>query len=202
MTYNPNNGTVTTKADESMTGLDKIDLDMVVKIDETKESFGERQVFVKDRGEDDSVSTFQSKRAPPSKIATSTSKKAKMNDNGTTKASATSTSSKSSNTSTSSTSTLSMTTKNSMNTMHTRITAIEQDMKEFQSEVSSKVDLILQSMNIQQPGQVVTPMKNIPTPTKNNTTNTTNTTLPTGNNSNNSEIASVTEDQQGSSKTS
>ena len=39
MTYDPNNGTMTTESDESMTGLDEINLDMVVKIDETKEKF-------------------------------------------------------------------------------------------------------------------------------------------------------------------
>ena len=36
MTYDPEKGTVTTEADESMEGLDEIDLDMVVQIDATK----------------------------------------------------------------------------------------------------------------------------------------------------------------------
>ena len=196
MTYDPEKGTITTEADESMEGLDEIDLDMVEQIDATKESFGERRVFVKERGEDDSVSTFQSKRAPPSEIDTTMSKKAKTNATS----SKSSKSSKSSNASNSSTSTLSMTTKNSMNTMHTRITAIESDMKGFQSEVTSKVDLILKSLNIQNPGTVVTPTKNNPpTPIKNNTNNTNETR---GKDSHDSDLAQASEDQHGSSKTS
>ena len=48
MMYDPNTGTVTTEADESIAKLDEIDLDMVVKQDDNKPSFGEWQVFVKE----------------------------------------------------------------------------------------------------------------------------------------------------------
>ena len=67
MTYDPKLGTVTTEADESIAELDKLDLNMVVKDTENTANFGERQVFVKERGDDDSVSTFQSKWAPQQK---------------------------------------------------------------------------------------------------------------------------------------
>ena len=187
MTYDPKLGTVTTEADESIAELDDLDLDMVVKATETKETFGERQVFVKERGDEDSVSTFQSKRAPPAEIATTTNKKAKTSEEST----------KSSKSSTSSTSSLSVTTKTSVNN---KLHAFDQEMKAFQSEVNSKVDLIIQSLNIQTQGQVVTPTKhNVSTPVKNNTTPNNQSE---GDKNNTPKLAQVSEDQNGSSKTS
>ena len=157
--HDPQTGTVTMEADESIVELDTIDLNMAVKMDETEAGFGEHQVFVKERGEENSVSTFRSKRAPPAAIATTTSKKAKTGASSSTKLS---------NSSTSSTSCLLATTKNSINN---RILAIEG----FQSEVNSKVDLILKTPNIQMAGQVITPTKILSRPQ----TRTTKLTIPT-----------------------
>ena len=178
MIYDPNTGTVSTEADESIIDLDGIDLDMVVKIDETQETFGDCQVFVKERGDSDSVSTFQSKRAPPAEIATTQPKKAKTSASG---------ANKSSNSSTSSTSSLSSVTKTSVNN---RMQAIET----FQAEVNSKVDLIIQSLNIQPPGKTVTPTKEPTTPIKQNISTTTN--------NNGNQPAPVPEDSNESSRTS
>ena len=139
MKYDPVKKTVTTEADESIFELDSIDQDMIVE--NTKpEKIGDKQIFEKERLENDSVSTFQSKRAPPTEIATSQAKKAKTSDEGS---------------STSSTSSLSVTTKHSFNT---RITNIEQEVKGVEARLASKVDLILQKLQIQQT-QIVTPTK-------------------------------------------
>ena len=191
MTYDPKLGTVTTEADESIAELDKLDLDMVVKDTENTANFGERQVFVKERGDNDSVSTFQSKRAPPAEITTTTNKKVKTTESATTKSTGSSTKS-----STSSTSSLSVTTKTSVNN---KLTAFDKELKAFQSEVNSKVNLIIKSLNLQTTGQVVTPTKNnTSTPVKHNTTPNTSGNGTNGHNS----TAQVSEDQNGSSKTS
>ena len=137
MKYDPEKQTVTTDAEESIFDLNKIDMDMVV--DQTPiQSLGERQVFEKERLDDDSVSTFQSKRAPPREIATSQAKKARTSEEGS---------------STSSTSTLSATTKTSLAAFNTRISAIENEMKGFESRLASKFDLLIKSLNINPNGK-------------------------------------------------
>ena len=70
MKYDLIKKTVTTEADESIFSLDSIDQDMVVEYKKTTTTI-DKQVFQKERLENDSVSTFQSKRAPPTEIATS-----------------------------------------------------------------------------------------------------------------------------------
>ena len=75
MKYDPQKGTVTTDADEAILELDTIDMDMVIDTPESNTNFSERQVFEKERGDKDSVSTFNSKRAPPTEIQTNKTKK-------------------------------------------------------------------------------------------------------------------------------
>ena len=105
MKYDPIKNTVTTEADESIFSLDSIDQDMVVENKKTS-TLEPKQVFKKERLENDSVSTFQSKRAPPTEIATGQAEKAKTTNEGST---------------TSCTSSLSGTTKHSINTKMTNI---------------------------------------------------------------------------------
>ena len=135
MKYDPVKKTVSTLADEAIDNLTSIDLDMVIEATpSTEQQFRNRvEILEKERSGNDSVSTFQSKRSPPTEIATSTAKKAKTSDD---------------NSSTSSTSSLSATTKHSINTMNTRITAMENEIRGFQSRMDSQVNLILQSLNI------------------------------------------------------
>ena len=144
MKYDPEKQTVTTEADESILDLSQNDMDMVVDQKHIQSSLGERQVFEKERLDDDSVSTFQSKRAPPSEIATSHTKKARTSEEGS---------------STSSTSTLSATTKTSLAAFNTRISAIENEMKGFESRLASKFDLLICSLNINTNGKIITPTK-------------------------------------------
>ena len=153
MKYDPIKKTVSTEADESIFALHDLDKDMVIA-NPKPVTLGERQVFEKERLDNDSVSTFQSKRAPPTEIATGQAKKAKTSDQS-------STASKTSDqgSTTSSTSSLSITTKNSIHSMNTRMTAIETEMKGVEARLASKVDLILQQLQIQQQGQIVTPTK-------------------------------------------
>ena len=131
MMYDPKTGTVTTEADESIVALDKLDLDMVVKVDIKQDTFGERQVFVKEWGDEDSASTFQSKWAPPTEI----------NMNTTTKKTKTTaaTSNKSSNSSTLSTTSLSVITKNSVNNrlLATKMTGKASNLRLTQKLISS-----------------------------------------------------------------
>ena len=136
MKYDPNKKTVTTLADEAIDDLASIDLDMVIEsTPEAAPQFGTRaQILEKERTDNDSVSTFQSKRSPPTEIATSSAKKAKTSDD---------------HSSTTSTSSLSATTKHSITTINTRITAMETEIRGFQSKMDSQVNLILQSLNIQ-----------------------------------------------------
>ena len=60
MKYDPVKKTVTTEADKSIFELSSIDKDMEVKHDKPTNT-GAQQVFEKERQENDSVSTFQSK---------------------------------------------------------------------------------------------------------------------------------------------
>ena len=76
MKYDPIKKTVATKADKSIFLLDSIDQDMVVNYKKTTTTI-DKQVFEKERLENDSVSTFQSKHAPPTEIATGQAKKQK-----------------------------------------------------------------------------------------------------------------------------
>ena len=115
---------------------------MEVKNDKPSNT-GAQQVFKKKEQDNDSVSTFQSKRAPPSEIATSQAKKAKTLDVSS---------------STSSTSSLSVTTKHSITTLNTRMSEIENEMKAVKARLASKVDQILQQLQINQ-GTIVTPTK-------------------------------------------
>ena len=137
---------MTTEADESIFSLESIDPDMVVENKKTT-TLESKQVFEKERLENDSVSTFQSKQAPPAEIATGQSKKAKTTDEGST---------------TSSTSSLSRTAKHSINTkmtnIDTRMNNIENKVKGVEARLASKVDLILQQLQIQSK-QIVTPTK-------------------------------------------
>ena len=152
MKYDPAKGTVTTDSDDAILQLDTIDLDMVVEKTENSMKFGERQVFEKERGEDDSVSTFQSKRAPPTEIETNKTKKPRTNKTKSTN----STNSTNEGSATSSTSSISMNTKHSF---HTRISNMEDKIEGFTTNMESKVNMILQSLNINQQGQIVTPTK-------------------------------------------
>ena len=153
MKYDPIKKTISTKADESIFALHDTDQDMVIA-NVKLATLGECQVFKKEQLDNDSVSTFQSKRSPPTEIATGQGKKAKTSDQ-------VSTTSKTSDqgSATSSTSSISITTKNSIHSMNTRITAIETEMKGVEARLASKVDLILQQLQIQQQGQIVTPTK-------------------------------------------
>ena len=151
MKYDPVKGTVTTDSDDAILQLDTIDLDMVVEVPETNTKFGERQVFEKERGDEDSVSTFQSKRAPPTEIETNKTKKPRTNEAGC---------SVNEGSSTSTTSSISVTTKHSF---HNRITSMEQRIEGFTTSMESKVNMILQLLNINQQGQLVTPIKQITT---------------------------------------
>ena len=123
MKYDPIKKTVSTEADKSIFALHDLDKDMVIA-NPKHVPLGERQVFEKERLDNDSVSTFQSKRSPPTEIATGQAKKAKTSDQS-------STASKTSDqgSTTSSMSSLSITTKNSIHSMNTRMTAIETEMK-------------------------------------------------------------------------
>ena len=67
MKYDPIKKTVTTDADDSMFELSSIDQEMEVQHVKPASTI-EKQVFEKERQENDSVSTFQSKRAPPTEI--------------------------------------------------------------------------------------------------------------------------------------
>ena len=142
MKYDPQKGTVTTDADEAILELDTIDMDMVIDTPESNTKFGERQVFEKERGDTDSVSTFNSKRAPPTEIQTNKTKKPRTEEEGS---------------STSTTSSISVITKHSLNN---RMTDLEDEVKGFTTKMDSKVNLILQSLNIATQGQIVTPTKN------------------------------------------
>ena len=70
MKYDPKKGIVTTDADAAILDLDAIDMDMVINVPEGTTKFVERQVFEKERGDEGSVSTINSKRAPPTEIET------------------------------------------------------------------------------------------------------------------------------------
>ena len=188
MTYDPKLGTVTTEADESIAELDELDLDMVVKDMENTANFGERQVFVKERGDDDSVSTFQSEQ-PKSRLLRTKRRRLpsllpqNLQDHQP-------------NPPHLLPQVCQFTTKMSVNN---KLTAFDKELKAFQSEVNSKVDLIIKSLNIQTTGQVVTPTKNnTSTPVKHNTTPNTSGDGTNGHNS----TAQVSEDQNGSSETS
>ena len=134
MKFDPATNTVTTEVDEALFDLTNVDMDMDIapQLSENNvDSFGNRQeVIEKERNDTDSVSTFNSKRAPPAEIATLANKKAKKT--------------KDDSSSTSTTSSLSITTKNTLGTLGSRISTLETAM----DRIDSKFDFLIQNLNL------------------------------------------------------
>jgi hypothetical protein len=132
MQYDPVTHRVKSEADDAISLLTEADPDMAFFMEDTEmkeaEAFGQRaDIFVKERTDDDSVSTFQPKRhAPPDEItAQKAKKKAKKSDNTTTDDS----------TATGSTaSSLSITTKH---TFDSRISSIEGRFSSIQGDMNT-----------------------------------------------------------------
>ena len=153
MKFDPQTNTVTTEADEALLDLTCIDKDMDLSplpSNPSDGTFGNRtEVIEKERNETDSVSTFNSKRAPPSEIATAATKKAKKT--------------KDDSSSTSTASSLSITTKH---TFDSRITTLETTV----DRIDSKFDLLIQTLRLSQPHtKNDTPIANPITPAKQST---------------------------------
>ena len=155
MKFDPATNTVTTEADEALFDLTNVDMDMAIAPQTSVNNvdlFGNRQeVIEKEQNDTDSVSTFNSKRAPPAEIATLANKKAKKP--------------KDDSSSTSTTSSLSITTKNTLGTLGSRISTLQTAM----DRIDSKFDFLIQNLNLSQKSTnnnntseatIVTPAKN------------------------------------------
>ena len=81
MKFDPATNTVTTEADEALFDLTNVDMDMDIAPQKSVNNIGtfgnHQEVIEKERNDTDSVSTFNSKRAPPAEIITLVNKKAK-----------------------------------------------------------------------------------------------------------------------------
>ena len=125
MKYDPETNAVTSEADEiieDIAGADP-DIDIVEMVFQQTLEGQRNEIFEKERGTDDSVSTFNSKRSHPTEIDTR-SKKQKTTD-------------KDENSSTSS---ISITTKNTFNTFDTRLTLLETNIKEVEIRINQKLE--------------------------------------------------------------